>query len=174
MMATSEAGGTSDRNVRLKYRSEGVTLSDVASMIVNMGFKPCSEFHTLMPMSVPKNCIAQFVSPAIKREFVRKAESNTDALEVFRVFRPQTVIICNRVPMEMGVEKLEDLLFPPRIRPKLKIVRRHVELNSVKTRMASLCATLEECSQSEKKCLFVQLIARNLQIIRRNENWTCT
>jgi len=126
-MATSEAGGTSDRNVRLKYRSEGVNLSDVASMIVNMGYKPCSEFHTLMPMSVPKNCIAQFSSPEIKRDFVSRAQNDPAALEVFRVFRPQKVILCNRVPMEMNVETLEDLLFPPRIRGKVEIARRHVE-----------------------------------------------
>merc|ERR1712136_72447 len=78
-------------------------------------------------MSVPKNCIAQFSSPEIKRDFVSRAQNDPAALEVFRVVRPQKVILCNRVPMEMNVETLEDLLFPPRIRGKVEIARRHVE-----------------------------------------------
>jgi len=122
LMATSE--GSCD--VKLRYKSEGVTLSDVASEIVSLGVSPLTEFHTLLPTTVPKTCIAQFSSPEVAKTFVEYAENDAGIKDLFYIVREMRTILCNRVPMQLAIEELQSLLFPP-ILGKVDIRKSHRE-----------------------------------------------
>ena len=63
MMATSSGvEGKLSGDVLLKRKSAECKLSDVAGKIVELGFSPLTEFHTLFPGYQSRMCIAQFSS----------------------------------------------------------------------------------------------------------------
>ena len=127
MMATSSGvEGKLSGDVLLKRKSAECKLSEVAGKIVELGFSPLTEFHTLFPGYQSRMCIAQFSSAASKQRFLDVARKDTGAVAMFDIVRSIRTITCNRVPMQMEVEELENMLFPPLL-GKVEIVKREKE-----------------------------------------------
>ena len=127
MMATSSGvEGKLSGDVLLKRKSAECKLSDVAGKIVELGFSPLTEFHTLFPGYQSRMCIAQFSSAASKQRFLEVARKDTGAVAMFDIVRSIRTITCNRVPMQMEVNELEKLLFPPLL-GQLEILKREKE-----------------------------------------------
>lgn len=128
MVPTASSGveGSFGGDVLLRMRSDGCKLTDVARKIVELGFAPLTEFHTLLPGYQPRVCIAQFSSASSKQGFLDVARKDTGAVAMFDIVRSIRTITCNRVPMQMEVAELEKLLFPPLL-GKLEILKREKE-----------------------------------------------
>ena len=127
VMATSSGvEGNLGGDVRLRYKSGECKLSDVARKIVELGFSPLTEFHTLFPGYQARECIAQFCSAADKQRFLEIAGKDTGAVAMFNIVRSIRTITCNRVPMQMDVAELENLLLPP-VLGKVEIMSREKE-----------------------------------------------